>query len=134
MDRPRSTRPRPSVSTPSVAPSRRARASRSIIKKLDVGTNRVLGVIRKSARETRVEPVDRRSKDMLLVPQAQSGDLRDGDRSINLREVTANSRHWENGQWVEGPALSHKQVFDFEGVGQKNMYLMYRSWPRPRPG
>ncbi len=50
-----------------------------LIKKLDVGTNRVLGVIRKSARETRVEPVDRRSKDVLLVPQAQSGTLRDGD-------------------------------------------------------
>ncbi len=44
---------------------------------------------------------------------------------INLREVTANSRHWENGQWVEGPALSHKQEFNFEGVGPKNMYLMY---------
>ncbi|MGH6978607.1 MAG: ribonuclease R, partial [Brevundimonas sp.] len=50
-----------------------------LIKKLDAGTNRVLGVIRKSARETRVEPVDRRSKDVLLVPQAQSGELRDGD-------------------------------------------------------
>src|SRR3954464_2937296 len=24
---------------------------------------------------------------------------------INLREVTAPSRHWENGQWIEGPAL-----------------------------
>ena len=44
---------------------------------------------------------------------------------INIREVTAPSRHWENGQWVEGPALSHKQAFDFEGVGEKNMYLMY---------
>ncbi|VAV90447.1 Carboxynorspermidine synthase [hydrothermal vent metagenome] len=44
---------------------------------------------------------------------------------INIREVTANSRHWENGQWVEGPALSHKQTFDFEAVGEKNMYLMY---------
>jgi saccharopine dehydrogenase (NAD+, L-lysine-forming) len=44
---------------------------------------------------------------------------------INIREVTAPSRHWENGQWIEGPALSHKQVFDFEGVGPKNMYLMY---------
>ena len=44
---------------------------------------------------------------------------------INIREVTAPSRHWEGGQWVEGPALSHKQVFDFEGVGPKNMYLMY---------
>jgi len=44
---------------------------------------------------------------------------------INIREVTANSRHWENGQWVEGEALSHKQAFNFEGVGEKNMYLMY---------
>jgi saccharopine dehydrogenase (NAD+, L-lysine-forming) len=44
---------------------------------------------------------------------------------INLREVTAPSRHWENGQWVEGPPLAHKQVFDFDQVGPKNMYLMY---------
>lgn len=44
---------------------------------------------------------------------------------INLREVTAPARHWENGQWVEGPALSHKQVFDFDQVGPRTMYLMY---------
>ncbi|CCW18615.1 Carboxynorspermidine dehydrogenase, putative [Sphingobium indicum BiD32] len=44
---------------------------------------------------------------------------------INIREVTAPSRHWEGGQWVEGPALSHKQSFDFDQVGPKNMYLMY---------
>lgn len=44
---------------------------------------------------------------------------------INIREVTAPSRHWQDGEWVEGPALSHKQVFDFEAVGEKNMYLMY---------
>jgi len=44
---------------------------------------------------------------------------------INLREVTAPSRHWENNQWIEGPALTQKQVFDFEAVGEKNMYLMY---------
>jgi saccharopine dehydrogenase (NAD+, L-lysine-forming) len=44
---------------------------------------------------------------------------------INIREVTAPSRHWANGDWVEGPALSHKQTFDFEAVGEKNMYLMY---------
>jgi len=50
-----------------------------LIKRLDAGTNRVLGVIRKSARETRIEPVDRRSKDVLIVPQAQAEDLRDGD-------------------------------------------------------
>ena len=44
---------------------------------------------------------------------------------INIREVTAPARHWENGQWVETPAMSVKQGFDFEGVGPKNMYLMY---------
>ena len=44
---------------------------------------------------------------------------------INLREVTAPSRHWENGRWIEGPALAHKQVFDFDQVGPRNMYLMY---------
>lgn len=50
-----------------------------LVKRLDAGTNRVLGVIRKSARETRVEPVDKRSKDVLLIPSAAAGDLRDGD-------------------------------------------------------
>jgi len=44
---------------------------------------------------------------------------------INIREVTAPARHWENGEWVTTPALSHKQEFDFEQVGPKNMYLMY---------
>lgn len=50
-----------------------------LIKVLDTDTNRVLGVIRKSNKEIRVEPVDRRSKDVLLVPHAQGADLRDGD-------------------------------------------------------
>ena len=44
---------------------------------------------------------------------------------INIREVTAPARHWENGRWVESPAMSTCQRFDFEGVGPKNMYLMY---------
>jgi len=44
---------------------------------------------------------------------------------INIREVTAPARHWENGKWVTTPALSYKQTFDFEAVGPKNMYLMY---------
>ncbi len=44
---------------------------------------------------------------------------------INIREVTAVARHWENGDWVETPPLSHKQSFDFDQVGPKNMYLMY---------
>lgn len=44
---------------------------------------------------------------------------------INIREVTAPARHWQNGAWVESPALSHKQSFDFPQVGNRNMYLMY---------
>jgi saccharopine dehydrogenase (NAD+, L-lysine-forming) len=44
---------------------------------------------------------------------------------INIREVTAPARHYENGQIVTTPALSTKQTFDFERVGPKNMYLMY---------
>src|SRR3546814_9222559 len=44
---------------------------------------------------------------------------------INIREVTAVARRWENGDWVESPPLSHKQTFDFDQVGPKNMYLMY---------
>ncbi|MBQ77457.1 MAG: saccharopine dehydrogenase [Cellvibrionales bacterium] len=44
---------------------------------------------------------------------------------INIREVTAPARHWRNGAWVETPALSHKQRFDFPQVGARNMYLMY---------
>jgi len=44
---------------------------------------------------------------------------------INIREVTAPARHWENGDWVESPAMTHKYKFDFPAVGEKNMYLMY---------
>ena len=44
---------------------------------------------------------------------------------INIREVTAPARRWEKGEWVETPALTIKQTFDFEAVGPKNMYLMY---------
>lgn len=44
---------------------------------------------------------------------------------INIREVTAPARHWLNGEWIETPALTIRQTFDFEAVGPKNMYLMY---------
>jgi saccharopine dehydrogenase (NAD+, L-lysine-forming) len=44
---------------------------------------------------------------------------------INIREVTAPARHWLNGEWVETPAMTIRQNFDFEAVGPKNMYLMY---------
>ncbi|SCZ64738.1 carboxynorspermidine dehydrogenase [Epibacterium ulvae] len=44
---------------------------------------------------------------------------------INIREVTAPARHWENGAWIESPAMTQKHQFDFPEVGRKNMYLMY---------
>lgn len=44
---------------------------------------------------------------------------------INIREVTAPARHWENNSWVETPALSNKRSFDFPQIGAKNIYLMY---------
>ncbi|WP_372731288.1 saccharopine dehydrogenase family protein [Novosphingobium sp.] len=44
---------------------------------------------------------------------------------INIREVTAPARHWLNGEWIETPALTIRETFDFEAVGPKNMYLMY---------
>jgi saccharopine dehydrogenase (NAD+, L-lysine-forming) len=45
---------------------------------------------------------------------------------INIREVTATCRHWENGQFVESPPLSTKRVFDFpDGIGPMNIYRLY---------
>ena len=44
---------------------------------------------------------------------------------INIREVTSDSKHWENNQWKIGPALKNKVSFDFPEIGYKNMYLMY---------
>jgi saccharopine dehydrogenase (NAD+, L-lysine-forming) len=45
---------------------------------------------------------------------------------INIREVTARGRYWENGAWLETDPLTVKQSFDFpEGIGPMNIYLMY---------
>ena len=44
---------------------------------------------------------------------------------INLREVLAEVRHWENGDWRTSDPMSTKVEFDFPGIGNKNMYLMY---------
>ena len=45
---------------------------------------------------------------------------------INIREVTAKGRYFENGKWVETEPLSVVKEFDFpEGIGPKKIYLMY---------
>ena len=50
-----------------------------LIKRLGQSAHRVLGVIRKARREVRVEPVDRRSKQSLVLTDPSAQDLRDGD-------------------------------------------------------
>jgi saccharopine dehydrogenase (NAD+, L-lysine forming) len=45
---------------------------------------------------------------------------------INIREVTAPCRHWEDGRWVETTALRTKRTYDFpEGIGPMAIYRMY---------
>jgi saccharopine dehydrogenase (NAD+, L-lysine-forming) len=44
---------------------------------------------------------------------------------INIREVTANGRYFENGVWVETRPMEIHHTFDFEQVGPKKMYLLY---------
>ena len=44
---------------------------------------------------------------------------------INLREVSAPGSYWENGHWVEVPAMSIKREYDFPEVGMKDMYLLH---------
>ena len=38
---------------------------------------------------------------------------------INLREVSAPGSYWENGHWVEIPAMSIKREYNFDQVGEK---------------
>lgn len=45
---------------------------------------------------------------------------------INIREVTANGRYFDNGKWIETPPLSESRVFDFPAeIGPKKIYMMY---------
>ncbi|MBQ3512791.1 MAG: saccharopine dehydrogenase family protein [Lachnospiraceae bacterium] len=44
---------------------------------------------------------------------------------INLREVSAPGSYWENGKWVEIPAMSIHREYDFQEVGKKDMYLLH---------
>lgn len=45
---------------------------------------------------------------------------------INIREVTAKGRYWQEGQWIETPPLSVTTPFTMpEKLGTLNVYLMY---------
>jgi saccharopine dehydrogenase (NAD+, L-lysine forming) len=44
---------------------------------------------------------------------------------INIREVTAKGRYFENGQWIETKPMEISRVFDFPEIGPRKMYLLY---------
>jgi saccharopine dehydrogenase (NAD+, L-lysine-forming) len=44
---------------------------------------------------------------------------------INLREVSANGRYWENGEWIETKPLEIRIDHDYPEVGVKPSYLLY---------
>jgi len=45
---------------------------------------------------------------------------------INIREVSAECRHWENGEFITTPAMSKKATFTCpENIGEFNIYRMY---------
>jgi saccharopine dehydrogenase (NAD+, L-lysine-forming) len=44
---------------------------------------------------------------------------------INIREITQPGRYWENGEWVEIPAMSIHKAIDYPGIGPKESYVLY---------
>ncbi|MFO7558938.1 MAG: saccharopine dehydrogenase family protein [Desulfobacterales bacterium] len=45
---------------------------------------------------------------------------------INIREVSAKGKYYEDGEWKETQPLSVSKTFDFpEGIGERKIYLMY---------
>ncbi len=44
---------------------------------------------------------------------------------INIREITAKGRYYENGDFIETEPLQIKKVYDFPEIGEKDIYLLY---------
>jgi saccharopine dehydrogenase (NAD+, L-lysine-forming) len=44
---------------------------------------------------------------------------------INLREVSAKGRYWENGKWIETKPMEIMQVWDYPEIGKRDSYLLY---------
>jgi ribonuclease R len=68
-------------------------AEARLIKRLGQSAHRILGVVRKAHRETRVEPVDRRSRESLLLVAAEAATLRDGDLVLAQIAGSADRRY-----------------------------------------
>jgi len=44
---------------------------------------------------------------------------------INLREVSAKGRYWEDDKWIETEPMEIMQVWDYPEIGKKDSYLLY---------
>lgn len=44
---------------------------------------------------------------------------------INIREVSAKGSYWENGSWIETEPMEIKRIYNFPGIGNKDMYLLH---------
>ena len=44
---------------------------------------------------------------------------------INLREVSANGRYWQDGEWIETMPMQIHMAWDYPQVGTKESYLLY---------
>jgi saccharopine dehydrogenase (NAD+, L-lysine forming) len=44
---------------------------------------------------------------------------------INIREITQAGKYWENGQWIEIPAMSIHKAIDYPGIGERESYVLF---------
>ncbi len=44
---------------------------------------------------------------------------------INIREITQPGRYWQDGKWIEIPAMSLHQPIDYPNVGPRESYVLY---------
>lgn len=44
---------------------------------------------------------------------------------INLREVSAKGRYWQDGRWIETEPMAIKMEWDYPEVGMRDSYLLY---------
>ena len=72
-----------------------------LIKRLGQSAHRILGVVRKSRREVRIEPVDRRTREGLTLYGAEADALKDGDLVLVQVEVGARAHGPRSGRVLE---------------------------------
>ncbi|MBC3786791.1 saccharopine dehydrogenase family protein [Spirosoma utsteinense] len=44
---------------------------------------------------------------------------------INIREITQPGRYWENGEWIEIPAMSIHKAIEYPEIGERESYVLY---------